>query len=85
MTEIQPNAVYRVKDVAELCMTRQETVLKWIHSKRLKAGNVSNSGRPYYRILGRDLLKFVSPETAERPPVSNMRRKHSGPDIQEFV
>jgi excisionase family DNA binding protein len=50
-----------VPEIAKKLRVRQPKVLAWIRSGRLKAVNITTSGRPRYRVHPDDLLMFMTP------------------------
>jgi len=59
MVEIKPNQVYTTEEAQDFLRISKSTIKRYLKKGILKANKVG--GR--YRILGRELLHLVSPET----------------------
>ena len=57
MAKIDPNEVYTTKEAQDFLKTSESTIKRWLKRGIINANKVG--GR--YRILGRELLRVVSP------------------------
>lgn len=57
MAKIDPNEVYTTKEAQDFLKTSESTIKRWLKKGIINANKVG--GR--YRILGRELLRVVSP------------------------
>ena len=62
MSEIQPNEVYTTEEARYFLKISESTIKRHLKKDILRANKVG--GR--YRILGRELLRLVSPEVEEK-------------------
>ena len=62
MTEIQPNEVYTTEEARDFLKISESTIKRHLKKDILRANKVG--GR--YRILGRELLRLVSPEVENK-------------------
>lgn len=62
MEEINPNQVYTTKESQDFLRVSERTVKRWLKKGIIRANKVG--GR--YRILGRELLRLVSPEAEKK-------------------
>ena len=69
MTEIQRNEVYTTQEARNFLRISERTMKRWLKRGIVRANKVG--GR--YRILGREILRLVSPQ-AERQAVSTYQR-----------
>ena len=62
MVEIQPNEVYTTEEARDFLKISESTIKRHLKKDILRANKVG--GR--YRILGRELLRLVSPEVENK-------------------
>ena len=62
MIEIKPNEVYTTEEAQSFLKVSNSTIKRFLKKGILKANKIG--GR--YRILGRELLRLVSPEAEEK-------------------
>jgi len=62
MTKIQSNEVYTTKEVQDYLKVSKSTIKRYLKKGIIKAKKVG--GR--YKILGKEILKLVSPEIEEK-------------------
>jgi len=62
-------------EIAKLLRVSSEKVLGWIRRAELKAINVSDGGRPRYRVRREDLDLFLRSREVQ-PPAPRTRRNH---------
>jgi len=62
MKNIEPNQVYTTKETQDFLKISTSTTKRWLKRGILRANKIG--GR--YRILGRELLRLVSPEVEEK-------------------
>ena len=62
MTDIEPNQVYTTKESQDFLKISERTMKRWLKSGIIRANKVG--GR--YRILGRELLRLVSPDAEKK-------------------
>jgi len=62
MKDIKPNQVYTTKETQDFLRVSNSTIKRFLKKGILKANKVG--GR--YRVLGRELLRLVSPEAEEK-------------------
>lgn len=60
--EIKPNAVYTTQEVEEILKISQSTMKRLLKQGLIKANKVGRQ----YRILGKEVLRLVSPEVEQR-------------------
>ena len=75
-----------VPEVARVLRVRRSKVLGWIRKGKLKALNVTEQGRPRYRIYRHDLAAFTSLQAAVQspPPPRRSPRRRSLPPVPEY-
>ena len=61
MKEINPDAVYTTKEVQGFLKVSERTMKRWLKSGILRANKVG--GR--YRIMGKEIIRLVSPDAEE--------------------
>jgi len=71
MKEIKPNQVYTTKESQDFLRVSNSTIKRLLKKGVLKANKVG--GR--YRVLGRELLRLVSPEVEEKAVKAYQRLK----------
>jgi len=71
--EIKPNAVYTTKETRELLRVSTSTIKRMLKKGLLRANKVCG----HYRILGKEILRLVSPEVEQKAIESylNMKKK----------
>lgn len=62
MTDIDPNQVYTTGESQDFLRISERTMKRWLKSGIVRANKVG--GR--YRILGRELLRLVSPDAEKK-------------------
>lgn len=62
MDEIKPNKVYNTKETREFLKISESTMKRWLKKGIIKANKVG--GR--YKILGKEILRLISPEAKKR-------------------
>lgn len=62
MEDISPNQVYTTKESRDFLRVSERTVKRWLKKRIIRANKIG--GR--YRILGRELLRLVSPEAEKK-------------------
>jgi len=62
MKNIEPNQVYTTKETQDFLKISTSTTKRWLKRGILRANKIG--GR--YRVLGRELLRLVSPEVEEK-------------------
>ena len=62
MVEIKPDQVYTTEETREFLRVSERTIKRMLKNGIIRANKVG--GR--YRILGREILRLVSPETEEQ-------------------
>jgi len=72
MAEINPNQVYTTKEVCSFLKISDSTIKRHLKKGILRANKIG--GR--YRILGRELLRLVSPEVEEKAVLAYRRFKN---------
>ena len=60
--EIKPNAVYTTQETQELLKISNSTIKRMLKRGLLRANKVSGQ----YRILGKEILRLVSPEVEQK-------------------
>ena len=60
--EIKPNAVYTTSETQELLKVSNSTIKRLLKKGLIKANKVGGQ----YRILGKEILRLVSPTTEQR-------------------
>jgi len=87
--EIKPDSVYTTEEAQDFLRISNRTIKRYLKSGIIRANKVG--GR--YRILGRELLKLVSPETEEKAVKAYQKIKqktkkkrvtYNGPGKQAF-
>ena len=71
MKEIKPNQVYTTKESQDFLKVSNSTIKRFLKKGVLKANKVG--GR--YRVLGRELLRLVSPKVEEKAVKAYQRLK----------
>lgn len=69
--EIKPNAVYTTSETEELLKISNSTVKRMLKKGLIKANKVGGQ----YRILGKELLRLVSPEVEKKAVKSYLKVK----------
>lgn len=69
--EIKPNAVYTTEETQKLLKISNSTIKRMLKKGILKANKVSGQ----YRILGKEILRLVSPEAEKKAIESYLRLK----------
>lgn len=69
--EIQPNAVYTTKETTELLKISESTIKRLLKNGLIRANKVGGQ----YRILGKELLRLLSPELEKEATSSYLKLK----------
>lgn len=70
--EIKPNAVYTTEEAQDLLKISSSTIKRMLKKGLIKANKVGKQ----YRILGKELLRLVSPEVEKKAVDSYLRLKN---------
>jgi len=62
MQEIKPNAVYTTGETSDLLKVSQSTIKRWLKKGIIKANKIGG----VYRILGKEILRAVSPSVEKK-------------------
>lgn len=62
MPEIKPNEVYTTKEVRDFLKISESTVKRLLKKGVIRANKVGER----YRVLGREILRLISPETEKK-------------------
>ncbi len=74
--EIKNNAVYTTGETQELLKISNSTIKRMLKKKLIKANKVGGQ----YRILGKEILRLVSPEEEQKAIKSYLNIKQKGVD-----
>lgn len=69
--EIQPNAVYTTSEAKDILKISESTIKRLLKRGLIKANKVGGQ----YRILGKELLRLVSPELEKESVASYLKLK----------
>ncbi len=69
--EIKPNAIYTTNETQKLLKISNSTLKRLIKKGLIKANKVGRQ----YRILGKEILRLVSPETEKKATKSYLKLK----------
>ena len=69
--EIKPNAVYTTEETQDLLKISSSTIKRMLKKGLIKANKVGRQ----YRILGKEILRLVSPEVEKKAIQSYLRLK----------
>jgi len=69
--EIKPNAVYTTEETRKLLKISDSTIKRMLKNGLIRANKVSGQ----YRILGKEILRLVSPEVEQKAINSYLRLK----------
>ena len=69
--EIKPNVVYTTNETQKLLKISNSTVKRLLKKGLIKANKIGGQ----YRILGKELLRLVSPETEKKAVISYLKAK----------
>jgi excisionase family DNA binding protein len=69
--EIKPNAVYTTEETQKLLKISNSTIKRMLKKGLIKANKVSGQ----YRILGKEILRLVSPEVEQKAIDSYLKIK----------
>lgn len=69
--EIKPNAVYSTDEASELLKISQSTMKRLLKNGLIRANKIGRQ----YRILGKELLRLLSPELDEKATKSYLKLK----------
>jgi len=71
--EIKPNAVYTVQETQELLKVSNSTIKRMLKNQLIQANKVGRQ----YRILGKEILRLVSPDMEKKAIKSylNVKKK----------
>lgn len=70
--EIKPNAVYTTAETKHLLKISTSSIKRFLKQGLIRANKVGGQ----YRILGKEILRLVSPAVEERAVKSYLRLKH---------
>ena len=62
MEEIKPNQVYTTKEAKDFLKISDSTIKRWLKKGILRANKIGGT----YRILGREILRLISPKIEEK-------------------
>ena len=71
MKQIEPNEVYTTEEARDFLKISESTIKRYLKRGIIKANKIG--GR--YRVLGRELLRLVSPEIEEKAVKAYQRLK----------
>jgi len=57
--EISSHTLYTTKELAEILKMNRDVILKKIREDKITAINTGTQEKPNYRILGKDILKYL--------------------------
>ena len=77
MKEIKPNQVYTTKETQDFLKISESTIKRFLKKGIIQANKVG--GR--YRILGRELLRLVSPQAEEKASDIYQRLKQKTKEV----
>lgn len=69
--EIKPNAVYTTAEAEKLLKVSNSTIKRMLKKELIRANKVGKQ----YRILGKEILRLVSPETEKKAIKSYLKVK----------
>ena len=69
--EIQPNAVFTTEETEKLLKVSKSTVKRLLKNGMIRANKIGKQ----YRILGKELLRIVSPEIEQKAAESYLKIK----------
>ena len=69
--EIKPNAVYTTQETEELLKVSNSTLKRMLKRGLIRANKVGKQ----YRILGKEILRLVSPEVEKKATASYLKLK----------
>ena len=69
--EIKPNAVYTTNETQELLKVSNSTIKRMLKNGLIRANKVGGQ----YRILGKEILRLVSPEVEQKAVKSYLKVK----------
>lgn len=72
MSEIKPNEIYTTEEARELLKISPSTIKRLLKSSVIRANKVGGQ----YRILGKELLRVVSPSIERKAVTVYQRLKH---------
>jgi len=75
--EIQPNSVYTTEEVEVLLKVSKSTVKRLLKKGILKANKVGRQ----YRILGKEILRLISPEVEKKAITAYLNIKKKATDV----
>lgn len=75
--EIKENAVYTTKEVQSLLKISESTMKRLLKKGILKANKVGGQ----YRILGKEILRLISPELEKKAEKAYMKAKKKAVDV----
>lgn len=74
--EIKPHAIYTTDETEELLKISKSTIKRLLKKGILKANKVGKQ----YRILGKEILKLVSPEVEKKATITYLNLKKKAVD-----
>jgi len=69
--EIKPNAIYTTKEARELLKISESTIKRLLKKGILRANKIGGQ----YRILGREILRLISPELEKKSTKAYLKLK----------
>lgn len=75
--EIKPNAVYTTEEAQKLLRVSNSTMKRMLKKGLIKANKVGRQ----YRILGKEILRLISPETEQKAVKSYLKLKRKVVDV----
>lgn len=75
--EIKPNAVYTTEEAQKLLRVSNSTIKRMLKKGLIKANKVGRQ----YRILGKEILRLISPETEQKAVKSYLKLKEKVVDV----
>ncbi|OGH69511.1 MAG: hypothetical protein A3C90_00125 [Candidatus Magasanikbacteria bacterium RIFCSPHIGHO2_02_FULL_51_14] len=75
--EIRENSVYTTKEAQELLKISNSTIKRLLKSGILRANKVGGQ----YRILGKEILRLISPELEKKVEQAYMKAKKKAVDV----
>jgi excisionase family DNA binding protein len=75
--EIKPNAVYTTEEAQKLLRVSNSTIKRMLKRGLINANKVGRQ----YRILGKEILRLISPETEQKAVKSYLKLKKKVVDV----
>jgi len=71
-TEVKPNAIYTTEETQKLLKISNSTIKRMLKNGLIRANKVGGQ----YRIMGKEILRLVSPEIEKKAVKSYLTLKH---------